>query len=727
MVNFALISPDVADTMSLARLTSLPRRARSVLLSLVAEQADETGRTVSAYLHALHAVWKSRKDIFHFLRTGDEGLGYDLRRRFGLGATLGTAQPIPDDLFQPVETAVEALSATVVIPIFNAADHVERLLTELSRTLPDQQRVLLVNDGSKDPRIAEVIAAFERDWPHTTTLTFPHNQGFVAAVNAAVSRVPPSDHVILLNSDTLPPPNWITRLLAPLVESKDIASVTPLSNAAEILSVPCAGHAADPTPEMIAAMDGTAQRLRHRAIDLPTGIGFCIALSRPFLDLVGAFDPAFGQGYGEEVDWCQRASALGGRHVAATNLVVGHHGGASFGADARRTRIARASRVIGHRYPDYPSAVTAWERRDPIAPERLAVALAWASHQAKHQIPVYIAHSIGGGAETALQAEIAEARKAGVETVVILRVGGRAQWRVELCSTRFTLSGDVDNTEVLHDLLAPLDRRHVIYSCAVHALHPERIPDDLLQLAKGHRLSVRLHDFYPISPSWNLLDSRGQFHGIPALDTDDPVHGVAPTSTNLGCSHRDWRDRWARVIDAAEEITVFAASGGKLLSQAYPNARDKIKVRPHRPANLPPRLRPGGQTLGALGGINHAKGGTVLQALTEVSPRRIAIIGELDGRFRLGPPHIVHGRYEQDEITRLARAYDIGVWFLPSVCPETFSFATHEALATGLPVACFNLGAQGETVGDAENGHLCDMDPGDIEAIAARLDGLFTP
>ncbi len=42
--------------------------------------------------------------------------------------------------------------------------------------------------------------------------------------------------------------------------------------------------------------------------------------------------------------------------------------------------------------------------------------------------------------------------------------------------------------------------------------------------------------------------------------------------------------------------------------------------------------------------------------------------------------------------------YGITDWLIPSIWPETFSFATHEALDTGLPVWCFDLGAQSEAV-----------------------------
>ena len=38
-------------------------------------------------------------------------------------------------------------------------------------------------------------------------------------------------------------------------------------------------------------------------------------ITRQALEAVGLFDPAFGAGYGEENDFCMRASARGWRHL----------------------------------------------------------------------------------------------------------------------------------------------------------------------------------------------------------------------------------------------------------------------------------------------------------------------------------------------------------------------------------------------------------------------------
>ncbi|MEM9426988.1 MAG: glycosyltransferase [Pseudomonadota bacterium] len=660
-----------------------------------------------------------------FLRSGDPSLADDLRRRLGLGGTLPATHRVPAALLATKNVPLRPGSATVIIPIFNAAEQVERLLDRLPKTLPPHQHVLLVNDGSTDARIDAITARFTNTWAQSKVITLPRNRGFVTAVNTALNAVPPDHHAILLNSDTLPPRAWVPRLLAPFAEAPDIASVTPLSNAAEILSVPGAGVDGAPKEALIDHMDATAAQLCPTRIDLPTGIGFCMAMNYRYLIRIGGFDPVFGRGYGEEVDWCQRAKALGGRNVVATNLVVGHDGSASFGTGERRRRVSRAARIISRRYPSYDRDVRLWQQKDPLAPHRLAVAVAWVAASTDQAIPVFVGHMLGGGAETALEREVTQALSDGAPGVAILRVGGQAAWHLTFQGHQYSITGEIDDTDLMLRLLEPLTKRHVIYSCGVGAADPADLPDTLCKLAAGHRLTLRMHDYFPITPSWNLIGADGRYAGIPPLDTADPAHALCKTTTRKGATHREWRMTWGRVFTEADEVTVFAASGRDLVEAAYPDARGKTVLRPHRLCTLPAPQPRGGAALGVLGGINRAKGGAVLERLANQFARPIVVIGELDGSFRLPPPHHVHGRYSQREIAALVGRYKIGVWLLPSIWPETFSFATHEMLATGLPVAGFNLGAQAEALCAADNGHVLDLDPENTTAIAAQLDALF--
>jgi hypothetical protein len=127
-----------------------------------------------------------------------------------------------------------------------------------------------------------------------------------------------------------------------------------------------------------------------------------------------------------------------------------------------------------------------------------------------------------------------------------------------------------------------------------------------------------------------------------------------------------------------------------------------------------------------LGDLNRAKGAEVLGDLSvwlsrEASRPRLVHIGNIDPAYRLARGHAVHGAYRLDELDGLVASYGIGCWLMPSVWPETFSFTTHEMLATGLPVFCFPLGAQAEAVARAPNGHVLATLTRDPDQFAPEL------
>src|SRR5690606_29471953 len=141
-------------------------------------------------------------------------------------------------------------------------------------------------------------------------------------------------HAVILNSDVRVPANWLERLMQPIFEDRRVASTTPFSNRATICSFPnfCRDN------DMLLGLSVDAIDRHFRAVkppafpvELPTGLGFCVGLSKHFLERVGHFDEeTFGRGYGEENDWCCRAAEAGGSHALVENLFVEHDHGGSF-------------------------------------------------------------------------------------------------------------------------------------------------------------------------------------------------------------------------------------------------------------------------------------------------------------------------------------------------------------------------------------------------------------
>ncbi len=691
---------------------------------------------------ALHLAAKNRRDILRFLATSDPGVSIRLRESFGYAGNTALDPLIPPQLFDdshiPPARAANDPPTVVLVPVFNAADQLSRLLVRLAEGVGVPHRILLLDDCSDDPRIADMLQDFQNADPDRVTVDVSsENRGFVATVNRGLEIARAlGQHVIILNTDTLPPRNWAARLMEPIFADANVASVTPLSNTAEIVSIPGQGVETRLSEDQVDRIDAVAQRFgpAWREIGLPTGIGFAMAMNRRFLDTLGVFDPAFGRGYGEEVDWCQRARAVGGRNILAASVFVGHAGGASFGTAEKSARTATAAVLISDRYPGFDTDVQNWAERAPHSVQRAALSVAWLDAVSNARVPVFMGHVLGGGAEIALLGEVEAALADGAPGVVILRVGGSSVWQVEIRGRGFRNCCRVQDTRSLLELLAPLSARQVIYSCGVGARDPREVPETLLALSTGaaHHLNLRLHDFFPISPSYCLLDSSGRFCGVPPENDKSRVHITPALAGRSSVSLSDWRRLWGRVVERAVDIRVFSRSSLEILLEAYPGAASRTEIVCHPvPCIMPGRIAAGGRSVGVLGGINRAKGADVVAGLARFynrrSPaRRIVILGDLDPNYRLPSPHRVLGRYDRADIDSLAEQNDIGIWLIPSVWPETFSFTTREALATGLPVLTYDLGAQAEAARLAPNGHVLPLQPDDITGLANAIEQHFT-
>lgn len=266
-------------------------------------------------------------------------------------------------------------------------------------------RLIVVLDGPPDAESLAAIADLEAAGLDLTVLRHPQPLGFVISVNRAMRGTRPIDQtdatggtvgadataatdgtagtggtyptdrdVVLLNSDTQVTAGWLDGLAAAAYSDPSIATVTPFSNNATICSLPRfldentvpAGYALDTFAALVAHVS------RREYPRLPTGVGACLYIKRRVLDEIGLFDEAFGLGYGEEIDFCRRATRRGYVHVLDDGTYIFHEGARSFGR-SRERRIPRAERTLRARYPEFRRELGEFIRRDPLAPARARV------------------------------------------------------------------------------------------------------------------------------------------------------------------------------------------------------------------------------------------------------------------------------------------------------------------------------------------------------------------
>jgi GT2 family glycosyltransferase len=282
------------------------------------------------------------------------------------------------------QSPVPTYRADVIVPVHGNLHAVRRCLESVVTTRGTALgRLLVVDDASPDIETRGYLDALAAQG-EIELIRHAGNRGFVVSVNAGMAAT--DGDVVLLNSDTEVHGDWLERMLRCAYADERIGTVTPFSNNATICSYPWQGWGGElPGGVTLAQLDAMFARENAGAhAELPTGVGFCLLLRRACLDDIGFFDSeAFGRGYGEENDFCQRAILAGWKNMLCADTFVYHAGGASFGAEGE-SRSAAAERLLAMRYPDYPNRVRNFILADSLRPLRERVDLARARMGGRH-------------------------------------------------------------------------------------------------------------------------------------------------------------------------------------------------------------------------------------------------------------------------------------------------------------------------------------------------------
>ncbi|HEY0276106.1 MAG TPA: glycosyltransferase, partial [Paenirhodobacter sp.] len=621
------------------------------------------------------------RDLRDYFLRGDSEAGDRLER-----SLLPVLAP-PDRI--PIPRGATGLTATlpdasamaphdpvwIILPVYNAASLVRECLDHLGRNTPSPHRIVIIDDASPDPAIRPMLETWVAAHAQAELLINTENLGFIGSVNRGLGRASGHD-VVLLNSDAMVPPGWLERLTAPLRDDDEIASVTPLSNDAEIFVAPVECRARVLAPGEAEAADRMALRLNPTIAraEAPTGVGFCMAMGRRWLDRIPRLDPAFGRGYGEEVDWCRRTAALGARHIGVGTLYVEHRSGSSFGAE-KSERVLANNQIISARYPAYDLMVQQFRDNDPLAGPRLAVGLALLAGRTDRGgagFPVWLAHRWGGGAELWLRDRIAT-DIGGENGALVLRDASEevdapeSAVLAELHSaegvTRVILNAD-DLARLLIAIPEPLA---IGYSCLAGARDPlgflHRIGTVLTERRQqADRLSLLFHDYLPLCPSYTLMGADRHYCALPDAETCQACYAALPvTSGRRPDRIGKWREDWLAIARRADELVVFSEDSRRHIGAVWPEVMSKTHLAPHDIGHLPPVIAPSGSailTVGVLGAIGYNKGAAIVQRLAgHVGKQfRMVLIGKIDPAYA-HPGLLIHGRYRREEIADLARMY----------------------------------------------------------------------
>ena len=279
-----------------------------------------------------------------------------------LGSGAALLQANPTNRFQPRTPAFAAFNeiglVSVLIPVHNALEEVRRCIASVLKNTFPTIELVIVDDGSE----AETRAWLEQlaaETPHVRHVRNAQAAGYTLAVNQAAD-VAAGDYLVILNSDTIVPPFWLERLLAPIIDDPSIVASGPVSNAASWQSLPKirdddGGWAVNTLRDdvSVAGYDRFVQRqargLKPARVELLNG--FCYAIRSEVFHELGKLDSeAFPSGYGEETDLFLRLAERDMAAAVACNLYVFHAKSKSFGRSRRKALSQRGNQVLDARW-----------------------------------------------------------------------------------------------------------------------------------------------------------------------------------------------------------------------------------------------------------------------------------------------------------------------------------------------------------------------------------------
>lgn len=239
---------------------------------------------------------------------------------------------------------------SVVVPVHGAITQVKYLVhslehEELGTVAGDE--CIIVDDFS-DKTTADELEALANRHPWITVLRNSDNIGFSYSVNKGAQNSK-NDYMVIANSDIILPGNLLSNFSNSLTSNR-ISVLGSLSNRAGHQSLIDRRWASSWSHMGDIGIPSTANLLekvygRGKTILFPQIHGSLFCVNREVFNSLGGFDAeAFPIGYGEEVDFCLRASEAGHLLGLCLSTAYHHFGSASFGNDERRSSLKEKSR-----------------------------------------------------------------------------------------------------------------------------------------------------------------------------------------------------------------------------------------------------------------------------------------------------------------------------------------------------------------------------------------------
>lgn len=250
---------------------------------------------------------------------------------------------------------------TIIVPVYGDWPSLDACIAALRQHVnTDVHKVMLVNDcGPEVDTIESNIINAIQGAANFFYFRNEQNLGFIGTCNRSVMNLDVTDNdILLLNSDTKVTRGFLDEMITTLCSDKKIGAVSPRSNNATIATIPLsAAHQKGIESEESYGLYKKMQPMLPRITKIPVAHGFCMLIRRSLIKEYGLFDPIFGKGYGEEVDFCMRIKSHGFSCALSNWAYVFHLEARSFSLETKAKLLEVNNKIIWERHPDYRQSV----------------------------------------------------------------------------------------------------------------------------------------------------------------------------------------------------------------------------------------------------------------------------------------------------------------------------------------------------------------------------------
>jgi GT2 family glycosyltransferase len=211
---------------------------------------------------------------------------------------------------------------TIIIPAHNQLEYCRQCVNSLLENTVHPHSLVLVDNGSTDG-----VGDYFESVPGATVLHARRNLGFAGGVNLGMRHA--KGHVLLLNSDTLLPREWLTRMVHALLSKDSIGMVGPMSNCVSGSQL-IEDLTFDSEEAISTYADSLFKTKGMSLVETDRLVGFCLLIRDQVVKQVGHFDEQFGIGNFEDDDYGVRVRKAGFRLCIAEGVFVFHYGSRTF-------------------------------------------------------------------------------------------------------------------------------------------------------------------------------------------------------------------------------------------------------------------------------------------------------------------------------------------------------------------------------------------------------------